>query len=101
MTQPSVPPTAIEAQRSDATATLTGADRARSDAGPRREVASPGPVTLRAVLIALLLIPPNAWWLIQIEYVRYSDNATTSSLFFNAITLLLLLLLANAGLRRV
>ncbi len=58
-------------------------------------------VTPRAVLIGLLLIPANAWWLIQIEYVRYSDNATTSSLFFNAITLLLLLLVANAGIQRL
>src|SRR5436190_207395 len=57
-------------------------------------------VTRRSVLIGLLLIPPNAWWLAQIEYVRYTDNATTSSLFFNAIALLLILLVLNAGLRR-
>src|SRR5438445_8542147 len=62
--------------------------------------ASTTPVTRRSVLIGLLLIPPNAWWLAQIEYVRYTDNATTSSLFFNAIALLLILLVLNAGLRR-
>ncbi|MGC9317110.1 MAG: DUF6785 family protein [Armatimonadota bacterium] len=49
-------------------------------------------ITARAVAIGLLLIPLNAWWLAQIEYVRYSDNATTSALFFNCIAVLLVLL---------
>src|SRR5206468_9211827 len=69
-------------------------------AGERGNAAPPGGVTARAVLIGLVLIPANTWWLAQIEYVRYSDNATTSSLFFNAIALLLILLAVNAGLRR-
>jgi hypothetical protein len=69
--------------------------------GPAAGALRPLPVTFRAVLLGLLLIPANAWWLTQIEYVRYSDNATTSALFFNCVALLLLLLLANAGLRRV
>jgi hypothetical protein len=60
-----------------------------------------GGITLRAVLIGLALIPANAWWLAAIEYVRYSDNATTSSLFFNAVAQLLLLLLLNAALQRL
>ncbi|HZP83851.1 MAG TPA: DUF6785 family protein [Chthonomonadaceae bacterium] len=59
------------------------------------------PLTLRAVLFSLLLIPANAWWLIEIEYVRYSDNATTQALFFNAVSLLLILMGLNALLRRV
>jgi len=61
----------------------------------------PLPVTCRAVLLGLGLLPVNAWWLTQIEYVRYSDNATTSAIFFNCVALLLFLLLLNAGLRRV
>src|SRR5438093_8628524 len=68
---------------------------AQRGAGPRARGcpgAPPGGVTARAVLIGLVLIPANTWWLAQIEYVRYSDNATTSSLFFNAIAILLLLL---------
>jgi hypothetical protein len=52
------------------------------------------------LLLSLILIPFNAWWLTEIEYVRYSDNATTQALFFNAITLLLVLLGFNALLRR-
>ena len=53
-------------------------------------------VTARAIIIGLALIPFNAWWLAEIEWVRYSDNATTSALFFQAISMLLLLLLYNA-----
>ncbi len=52
-------------------------------------------ITPRAVLLGLALIPLNAWWLSQIEYVRYSDNATTSALFFNCVALLLLLTALN------
>ena len=62
---------------------------------PRR-----GALTLRVFLLSLILIPVNAWWLIEIEYVRYSDNATTQALFFNSIVLLLILLILNAALRR-
>lgn len=62
---------------------------------------SAAPITRRAVLLALLLIPVNAWWLIETEYVRYADNGTTSALFFNAISLVLVLLLLNALLARI
>ena len=75
---------------------------------PKQEVAdSPSdsarvlPVTPRAVAIGLLLVPANAWWITQIEYVRYSDNATTSALFFNAIGLLIIVGLFNGVLRRL
>jgi hypothetical protein len=60
-----------------------------------------GPLTVRVALLAVLLIPLNAWWLIEVEYIRYSDNATTQALFFNAVALLLALLLLNTLLRRV
>jgi hypothetical protein len=73
---------------------------ARTATPPPQESRS-GAITPRSVLIGLLLIPANAWWLIEIEYVRYSDNATTSALFFNAISLLLLLLAANLLLQRM
>lgn len=56
---------------------------------------------MRAILLALALIPANAWWLAQIEWVRYSDNATTSALFFQTIALLLLLLAFNAAAARI
>lgn len=62
--------------------------------------ARPERITPRAVLIGLLLIPPNAWWFAQIEYVRYSDNCTTSALFFNCLSILLLLIGLNRLLHR-
>jgi len=60
-----------------------------------------GAVTLRSVLIGLALIPFSAWWLAQIEWVRYSDNSTTSAIFFHAVALLLLLLAVNAAAARI
>lgn len=58
-------------------------------------------LTPRVLLLSLLLIPLNAWWLTEIEYVRYSDNATTQAIFFNAVSLLLILLSLNRFLRGV
>jgi hypothetical protein len=66
----------------------------------RTAAAAAGGITLRSILIGLVLIPANAWWLAEIEYVRYTDNATTSSLFFNAVALLLFLLVLNVALQR-
>ena len=62
---------------------------------------SGGPLTARVLLVALLLIPLNAWWITEIEYVRYSDNATTQAIFFNAVTLLLSIVGINAVLQRL
>src|SRR5689334_3307003 len=61
---------------------------------------SRSPLTLRVLLLALILIPLNAWWQVEIEYVRYSDNASTQALFFNVVALLLFLLGLNRLLRR-
>src|SRR5213593_945234 len=71
------------------------------EAAPAQTPAPRAHFTLRAVVLALLLIPLNAWWLIQTEYVVYADNATTSALFFNAVSLVLILLLVNAALGRL
>lgn len=54
------------------------------------------PVTPRAVLLGLALLAPNAWWLIEIEYVRYSDTPTIPQLFFHCVAMLALLRCANA-----
>ncbi|MBI2301913.1 MAG: hypothetical protein HYU66_23670 [Armatimonadetes bacterium] len=58
------------------------------------------PVSLRSVLLGLALIPVNVWWLIQIEYVRYSDTPTIPQLFYHAVAVLTLLTLANAAVAR-
>lgn len=60
---------------------------------------APERITFRAVAIGILLIPVNAWWMAQIEHVRYSDNVSTSALFFNCIAILLTLVGLNALLK--
>jgi hypothetical protein len=63
---------------------------------PGRQNAPARMVTLRAVLIALLLTPINAYWIILIEVTRYSGHPTTISLFFNVVFLLVVLIALNA-----
>lgn len=72
-----------------------------TSAAPARDAIRRGPLSWRVILLGLVLIPLNAWWLTEIEYIRYSDNATTQALFFNTISLLLFLVGLNAILKRV
>ncbi len=65
------------------------------------EQARPRMVTPRAVLIALALMPLNAYWIIMMEVTRYSGHPTTISLFFNVVFFLTVLLALNGLLRRV
>jgi len=58
-------------------------------------------VTLRAIIIALIIIPVNNYWIFVTEVVRYAGHPTTISLFYNAVFLLLLLVGLNALLRKV
>ncbi|MFQ6098628.1 MAG: DUF6785 family protein [Armatimonadota bacterium] len=58
-------------------------------------------LTWRSVLISLIIIPANCYWVVQMEIVRYSAHPTTVSLFFNTIFILLVLSLLNMGLRRI
>jgi len=57
-------------------------------------------VTARSVIIGILLVPPNAYWIAQMEMVRFQGLPTMVSLFFNCIFILLCLTMVNAGLRR-
>jgi len=57
-------------------------------------------VTLRSILVCLLLLPVNAYWVVQMEIVRYSAHPTTISIFFNTIFILLCLTLLNRTVRR-
>jgi hypothetical protein len=52
-------------------------------------------VTWRALLIGLILIPFNAYWVIQIEIVWYSGHPTCASLFFNTIFILVAIIVGN------
>jgi hypothetical protein len=58
-------------------------------------------VTPRAIAVALLLMPLNAYWIICMEVVRYSGHPTTISLFFNVVFILAALLVLNALVRRI
>ena len=58
-------------------------------------------VTWRSLLICLLIMPLNSYWVVQMEVVRYSAHPTTISLFFNTVFILLCLTLLNRGVRRI
>lgn len=58
-------------------------------------------ITWRSLLVSAALIPLNAYWVVQMEVVRYSAHPTTVSLLFNAVFLLLALTAANFALARV
>ncbi len=66
----------------------------------KAEPAGSQPVSARAVLLGLVLLPLNALWLIQIEYVRYSDTPTIPQLFFHCVAILVVLTGANRLLAR-
>ena len=53
-------------------------------------------VTPRAVLLGVLLLPVNAYWVVCMELMRYSAHPTTLSLFFNCVFLLVVLTLLNS-----
>ena len=76
---------------------------------PRLTPASPAPlptakprsVTPRALLLGLILMPINAYWVIMMENIRYSAHPTTISLFFNCIFILVLLTGMNGLITRI
>ncbi|NUQ71715.1 MAG: hypothetical protein HUU17_12970 [Chthonomonadales bacterium] len=57
-------------------------------------------VTWRSVLACCLLLPINAYWIVQMEAVRYSAHPTTISLFFNLIFILICVTLVNRAIQR-
>ncbi len=57
-------------------------------------------VTFRSIIIGLVLIPLNAWWLALSEIMWYSGEPTSLSLFYNVVFLVFLLVLANLLLKR-
>ena len=57
-------------------------------------------VTLKSILIAVILIPINCYWVIEMEVIRYSGHPVTISLFFNVIFSLFMVIGVNYLLRR-
>jgi hypothetical protein len=60
-----------------------------------------GPITLRSLLIGFALIPLNSLWIVNTEIVRYAGHPTTTSLYFNVIFCLFILVGLNAAVRRL
>ena len=58
-------------------------------------------LTWRSLLVGVLLIPPNVYWVTQMEMFRYSAHPTTVSLFFNAVFILLVLSGINLLVRKI
>ena len=57
-------------------------------------------IAIIAILIGLLLIPINTYWVIYVEGIRHWNHCTAMSLFWNTIFCLLLLVLLNLVLKR-
>jgi hypothetical protein len=58
-------------------------------------------VTVRAIILGLILIVINNWWLFHMEIVHLSGHPTTTSIFFNSVFILVFLVCANGLVRRV
>lgn len=57
-------------------------------------------VTWRAIVIAVAIMPAQAWWIVQMEVIRYNTWPTMLSLPLNTAFILLLLVALNFALRR-
>jgi len=57
-------------------------------------------VTWRALALGSLLIPPNVFWVLEVEGMWHSGHPTTISLFWNVVLNLFFLILFNLGLQR-
>ncbi|RKU30736.1 hypothetical protein C6497_03395 [Candidatus Poribacteria bacterium] len=59
------------------------------------------PITLRATLVGILLIPFNSYWILHLSYIWDSNRPTSLALLFNVLFTLLVLIALNTLLRRV
>ena len=62
---------------------------------------SKSPITLRATLIGILLIPFNSYWILHLSYIWDSNRPTSLALLFNVLFTLLVLIGFSALLRRL
>ncbi len=58
-------------------------------------------VTWRVILIAVVLIPLNSYWIMQMEAVYYSAHSTLIALFFNVVFNVLVFMGLNIPLRKI
>lgn len=59
------------------------------------------PITFRAVLIGIALIPLNSYWILHLSYIWDSNRPTSLALLFNVLFTLLVLIAFNIFLRRI
>ncbi len=59
------------------------------------------PITFRATLIGIALIPLNSYWILHLSYIWDSNRPTSLALLFNVLFTLLVLIAFNTGLRRL
>ncbi len=71
-----------------------------SDTEPTPAIKHAKAVTWRSILLGALLTPINAYWVVQMEGIRYSAHPTTISLLFNAIFIILVISFLNMRLAR-
>jgi hypothetical protein len=64
------------------------------------EITKESRVTSRAIIIGLLLIPLNCYWIMQVEGVWHSGHPTCISLYWNVTFNILLLVLINLFFKR-
>ncbi len=62
---------------------------------------SKSPITLRATLIGIILIPFNSYWVLHLSYIWDSNRPTSLALLFNVLFTLLVLIALSALLRRL
>jgi len=60
----------------------------------------PQAVSRRAILIGLLLIPPNAYWVMKVEGVWHTGHPSAMALFWNVMFCILVLILINLVIQR-
>ena len=62
---------------------------------------SKSPITLRATLIGIILIPFNSYWVLHLSYIWDSNRPTSLALLFNVLFTLLFLIGLSVLLRRL
>jgi len=65
-----------------------------------KTVDEPEVLRARAIMLGLVLIPFNSYWVAFMESIRYTGHPTTYSLYFNVVFILFLLVGINEALRR-
>ncbi|MCG9127574.1 hypothetical protein JT359_08255 [Candidatus Poribacteria bacterium] len=59
------------------------------------------PITLRATLVGILLIPFNSYWILHLSYIWDSNRPTSLALLFNVLFTLIVLITLNTILRQI